>query len=292
MSVDDSVSIVVGKARSAQAAFERCDQSAVDETVCALAWVVMEPGRNRALAEQAVVDTGLGRVEDKILKNYRKTLGLLRDLAGKTSVGVIAEYPELGITEIARPVGVVAAVTPSTNPVATPTNKVINAVKGRNAVILAPSPKADATCARLVGYFRSALEKAGAPADLVQKLPSPVSREATRDLMAQADLIVATGSQNNIRAAYSSGTPAIGVGQGNVAVIVDETADCEQAAEKVVASKVFDNATSCSSENSVIVLESVFERFTEALKMQGALLLNPSEKETLEQTMWSDGELN
>ena len=292
MSMDNSVSIVVGKARSAQAVFERCDQSAVDETVCALAWVVMEPGRNRALAEQAVVDTGLGRVEDKILKNYRKTLGLLRDLAGKTSVGVIAEYPELGITEIARPVGVVAAVTPSTNPVATPTNKVINAVKGRNAVILAPSPKADATCARLVGYFRSALEKTGAPADLVQKLPSPVSREATRDLMAQADLIVATGSQNNIRAAYSSGTPAIGVGQGNVAVIVDETADCEQAAEKVVASKVFDNATSCSSENSVIVLESVFERFTEALKMQGALLLNPREKETLEQAMWSDGELN
>jgi len=110
--------------------------------------------------------------------------------------------------------------------------------------------------------------------------------------MAQADLIVATGSQNNIRAAYSSGTPAIGVGQGNVAVIVDETADCEQAAEKVVASKVFDNATSCSSENSVIVLESVLERFTKALKISGALLLNPSEKESLEQTMWSDGELN
>ncbi|MED5406845.1 MAG: aldehyde dehydrogenase family protein [Pseudomonadota bacterium] len=290
--MDDSVSSLVGKARSAQAVFERCDQAAVDETVCALAWVVMEPGRNRALAEQAVADTGLGRAEDKMLKNHRKTLGLLRDLAGKASVGVIAEYPELGITEIARPVGVVAAVTPSTNPVATPTNKVINAVKGRNAVILAPSPKADATCARLVDYFRSALEQTGAPADLVQKLPSPVSREATRDLMAQADLIVATGSQNNIRAAYSSGTPAIGVGQGNVAVIVDETADCEQAAEKVVASKVFDNATSCSSENSVIVLESVLERFTKALKISGALLLNPSEKESLEQTMWSDGELN
>ena len=288
----ESVSELVGKARSAQAVFERSNQAAVDEAVCALAWVIMEPSRNRALSEQAVADTGLGVSEDKILKNHRKTLGLLRDLDGQPSVGVIAEYPQLGITEIARPVGVVAAVTPSTNPVATPTNKVINAVKGCNAVILAPSPKADATCVRLVDYFRSALVQIGAPADLVQKLPSPVSREATRELMAQADLIVATGSQNNIRASYSSGTPAIGVGQGNVAVIVDETADCEKAAEKIVASKVFDNATSCSSENSVIVLEAVYEKFVEALEMQGARLLDSAEKATLEKTMWSHGGLN
>jgi len=141
MSVANTVSEVVARARVAQAEFETFDQAAIDNAVCALAWVVMEPGRNRLLAEQAVADTSLGSVEDKVLKNYRKTLGLLRDLKEIRTVGVIAEYPELGLTEIARPVGVVGAVTPSTNPVATPTNKVINAVKGGNAVILAPSPK-------------------------------------------------------------------------------------------------------------------------------------------------------
>jgi sulfoacetaldehyde dehydrogenase len=114
---------------------------AVDAVVTAAGWAIMEPGRNRALAEMAVRDTGLGVVEDKVTKNHRKTLGLLRDLKGAKSVGVIAEYPELGIVEIARPVGVVAAITPSTNPGATPANKIINALKGRNAVIVAPSPK-------------------------------------------------------------------------------------------------------------------------------------------------------
>ena len=159
MSVANTVSEVVARARVAQAEFETFDQAAIDNAVCALAWVVMEPGRNRLLAEQAVADTSLGSVEDKVLKNYRKTLGLLRDLKEIRTVGVIAEYPELGLTEIARPVGVVGAVTPSTNPVATPTNKVINAVKGGNAVILAPSPKGEATGSRLVEYFRAALKQ-------------------------------------------------------------------------------------------------------------------------------------
>ena len=292
MNVANTVSDVVARARAAQAEFETFDQAAIDNAVCALAWVVMEPGRNRLLAEQAVADTGLGSVDDKVLKNYRKTLGLLRDLKKARTVGVIAEYPESGLTEIARPVGVVGAVTPSTNPVATPTNNVINAVKGGNAVILAPSPKGEATGSRLVEYFRAALKQVGVPEDLVQKLPSPVNREATRELMSQVDLVVATGSQNNIRAAYSSGTPAVGVGQGNVAVIVDETADCSLAAEKIVASKCFDHATSCSSENSVIVVDAAYDRFCEALVNQGAVILDPVEKQVLQDTMWVNGSLN
>ena len=278
MNVANTVSDVVARARAAQAEFETFDQAAIDNAVCALAWVVMEPGRNRLLAKQAVADTGLGSVDDKVLKNYRKTLGLLRDLKEARTVGVIAEYPESGLTEIARPVGVVGAVTPSTNPVATPTNNVINAVKAGNAVILAPSPKGEATGSRLVEYFRAALKQVGVPEDLVQKLPSPVNREATRELMSQVDLVVATGSQNNIRAAYSSGTPAVGVGQGNVAVIVDETADCSLAAEK--------------SENSVIVVDAAYDRFCEALVNQGAVILDPVEKQVLQDTMWVNGSLN
>ena len=182
MSVARVVSEVVARARTAQSEFETSDQRTIDDTVCALAWVVLEPRRNRALSEQAVADTGLGSVEDKILKNHRKTLGLLRDLKRVRTVGVINEYPERGLTEIARPAGVVGAITPSTNPVATPTNKVMNAVKGGNAIVLAPSPKGDATAARLVAYFQAALQGVGAPKALVQKL--------TRELMTQVDFNV------------------------------------------------------------------------------------------------------
>ena len=292
MSVARVVSEVVARARTAQSEFETSDQRTIDDTVCALAWVVLEPRRNRALSEQAVADTGLGSVEDKILKNHRKTLGLLRDLKRVRTVGVINEYPERGLTEIARPAGVVGAITPSTNPVATPTNKVMNAVKGGNAIVLAPSPKGDATAARLVAYFQAALQGVGAPKALVQKLPAPISREATRELMTQVDLVVATGSQNNIRSAYSSGTPSVGVGKGNVAVIVDETADWVGAAAKIVASKTFDHGTSCSSENSAIVVDEVYDDFCTALQEQGAVLLDPREKQALQHTMWSGGRLN
>jgi len=181
----------------------------------------------------------------------------LRDLQGAKSVGVIAEDAATGITEIARPVGVVCAITPSTNPAATPANKIINALKGANAVIVAPSPKGWATSARLLEYIHAAFDRIGAPRDLVQLLPAPISKEATFALMAACDLVVATGSQANVRAAYASGTPAFGVGAGNVAGIVDETADLELAAARILRSKTFDNATSCSSENSIVVVEAV-----------------------------------
>jgi len=137
--VVDTVAALVRRARTAQAVYARYDQVAVDEVVVAVAWTLLEPATNRRLSEQAVADTGLGRVADKITKNHRKTLGLLRDLKRARSVGVVAEYPEKGLIEIARPVGVVGAVVPSTNPVATPYNKTLNALKGGNAVILACS---------------------------------------------------------------------------------------------------------------------------------------------------------
>jgi sulfoacetaldehyde dehydrogenase len=238
----------------------------------------MEPDRNRALAEMAVRDTGLGVVEDKVTKNHRKTLGLLRDLKGAKSVGVIAEYPELGIVEIARPVGVVAAITPSTNPGATPANKIINALKGRNAVILAPSPKGASTCAALLGYIDAELAKLGAPPDLVQMLPAPITKEATHALMRQADLVVATGSQANVRAAATSGTPAFGVGAGNVASIIDSSAKLAEAAAAIARSKTFDNATSCSSENSVVILDAVYSGAMFALAAAGGVLLDAPKK--------------
>ena len=292
MAADSPVSKLLARARAAQAEYELFDQAQVDDVVAAIAWTILEPERNRYLSERAVEDTGLGDVDDKFRKNYRKTLGLLRDLTEAPSVGVISEDSERGIIEIARPVGVVGAITPSTNPVATPTNKVMNALKGRNAIILAPSPRGEAVCGELVDLFQQALKKVGAPEDLVQKLPRPINKADTETLMKTVDLVVATGSQNNIRSAYSSGTPAVGVGAGNVAVIVDETADLNEAAQKIIASKIFDNATSCSSENSAVVLTSVYDSLVSALESQGAKLLTADEQEKLQQLMWPEGKLN
>lgn len=286
------VSACVARARVAQHQFERYTQEQVDEVVLAVGWAIMEPQRNRALAERAVADTGLGNVADKVTKNHRKTLGLLRDLRGRKSVGVIDEDPAKGVIEIARPVGVVGAVTPSTNPAATPANKIINALKGRNTIILSPSPKGYSTGTLLLQYICEELDRIGAPHDLVQLLPAPVTKAATQELMRQVDLVVVTGSQNNVRAAYASGTPAIGVGAGNVAVIVDETCDVEQAAQKIRRSKVFDNATSCSSENSLVIVDAVYGATIDALLRQGGVLLDTSQKQRLQDTMWPDGKLS
>jgi len=289
--MDKAVTQLIEAARIAQRRYETFDQAAVDAVVTAAGWAIMEPGRNRALAEMAVRDTGLGVVEDKITKNHRKTLGLLRDLKGAKSVGVIAEYPQLGIVEIARPVGVVAAITPSTNPGATPANKIINALKGRNAVIVAPSPKGASTCAALVGYVSAELAKVGAPPNLVQMLPAPITKDATHALMRQADLVVATGSQANVRAAYASGTPAFGVGAGNVASIIDASANLADAAAAIARSKTFDNATSCSSENSVVIVDAVHQGAMFALAAAGGVLLSADEKAKLQAAMWPGGKL-
>ena len=288
---DATVDRIVARARAAQRVFAGFDQQAVDTVALAAAWAIMEPSRNRALAEMAVRDTGLGDVADKLAKNHRKTLGLLRDLAGAKSVGVIAEDPARGLTEIARPVGVVAAITPSTNPAATPANNVVCALKGGNAIVLAPSPKGWSTGARLVDYIGAELARVGAPADLVQILPAPVTRDATQALMAAADLVVATGSQANVRSAYRSGTPAFGVGAGNVAVIVDASADVADAAAKIAASKTFDNATSCSSENSIVALAAIAPRLRAALEAEGGVFLDAEEKARLREAMWRDGRL-
>ncbi|MET0683479.1 MAG: aldehyde dehydrogenase family protein [Casimicrobiaceae bacterium] len=286
-----AIAALVARARAAQRDFETWNQERVDEAVTAAAWAIVEPGRNRALAEIAVRDTGLGDVADKIAKNRRKTIGLLRDLKGAKSVGVISEDRERGLIEIARPVGVVAAITPSTNPGATPANNILNALKGGNAIILAPSPKGASTLALLLEFVHAELDRVGAPRDLVQQLAAPTSREQTHALMRQADLVVATGSQTNVRAAYESGTPAVGVGAGNVSVIVDETADVPAAAAKIARSKTFDHATSCSSENSVIAVAAVYDALLAALAREGGALLDAVETRQLEAAMFAGGKL-
>ena len=283
---------LVRKARKAQEAFADADQARVDEAVRALAWSLYKSEHAKELAELAVQDTGLGNVPDKIVKKQRKTFGTLRDLLRAKSVGEIERDEKRGIVKFAKPMGVVGAVTPSTNPGATPVNKAMMAIKGRNAIVIAPSPLGYRTTALTVQYMRDAIKQVGLPEDLVQILPEPVTKDTTQALMEAVDLVVVTGSQDNVRRAYSSGTPAIGVGAGNVPVIIDETANLDDAAKKICASKTFDNATSCSSENAVVIVDAVYDKAIEALKRAGGYLVEPAKKANVVNELWKNGKLN
>ncbi len=287
--VDD----IVERARIAQASYaEGATQERYDQAALAAAWALMEPSRNKALSELAVATTGLGNVGDKITKNYRKTLGLLRDIKGAITTGLLSDDAETGISEYARPIGVVGAVVPSTNPAATPTNNIINALKCGNAIVLSPSPKGNEVCEQLLAAIYEEFDKIGLDHDLVQMVPSPSSKVKTQRVMEAVDLIIVTGSQDNVRRAYSCGTPAIGVGAGNATVIVDESADLKSAAEKITASKTFDNATSCSSENVLIVLESVKDEFLTELHAAGGRVLDKAQTDHLKSTLFASGHLN
>ena len=282
---------LVARARAAQIRFEtNGSQERYDRAAQAAAWAIMEPMRNRALADLAVKTTGLGNVADKITKNYRKTLGLMRDIKGAVTYGVISDDLDTGITEIARPKGVVGAIVPSTNPAATPANNIINALKCGNAIIVAPSPKGVACCEKLVEYVHAEFAMIGEDPDLVQMVPAPGSKERTQALMELSDMIVCTGSQNNVQRAQTAGTPAVAVGAGNVTTIVDETADLAGAAEKIRASKCFDNATSCSSENAVVVVDAVYDAFIAAMAGAGGALVE--DEAGIVAKLWPDGHLN
>ena len=282
---------IIARSRAAQAAYEReGSQDRYDRAAQAVAWAIMEPERNRELAELAVATTGLGNVPDKIVKNHRKTLGLMRDIMGVQTHGVIRDDAEIGITEIARPMGVVGAIVPSTNPIATPANNIINALKCGNSIMVAPSPKGVASCERLLEFIHAEFAKIGEDSDLVLMVPAPGSKEKTQRLMEACDKIICTGSQNNVHRAQTAGTPAVAVGTGNVTVIIDETADLDAAAEKIRASKTFDNATSCSSENSAVVVDAVYKAFVAKMALTGGALID--DEAGLVAKLWPDGHLN
>jgi sulfoacetaldehyde dehydrogenase len=285
------VDAIVKRARAAQIEYEQNgSQERYDRAAQAAAWAIMEPARNTHLAELAVETTGLGNVPDKITKNHRKTLGLMRDIADAKTFGIVDDDPETGITKIARAMGVIGAVVPSTNPAATPANNIINALKCGNAIVLSPSPKGIPACETLLTYVHAEFDKIGESKDLVQMVPAPGSKDKTQRLLEISDLIVVTGSQNNVKRAYSSGTPALAVGAGNVTVIVDETCDLKAAAEKITASKTFDNATSCSSENALVVVDAIFDAFMAELAQIGGALV--TDEQRIIDKLWPGGHLN
>lgn len=286
--MDDSKAIVleyIKKARLAQQKIEHYTQEQIDEVCVAIGWEVFNDENISQLAEKAVEETGMGNVLDKIAKHKNKVLGVLDDIRGKKSVGLIETDEAKKIRKYAKPVGVVGALTPVTNPTATPASNAVTILKGRNAVIFAPHPKAKISSKMAVDFMRDGLKKVGAPMDLIQIIEEP-SIEVTNELMKQVDVVLATGGGAMVKAAYSSGRPAYGVGPGNSVQIVAEDADVKDAAAKIYLSKKFDNATSCSSENSIIIHASIYDELIDELIKLGSYMTDDKERELLEWYMW------
>ncbi|MGA1181654.1 MAG: aldehyde dehydrogenase family protein, partial [Marivivens sp.] len=291
LSAAEEVAQLIARSRAAQAQIENYSQEQVDLLIRAMVWAVARPGVAEQIAQFTVDETQLGNYDGKFLKIHRKTRATLMDIIDDKSVGVIEELPERNIVKIAKPMGVIGALCPSTNPEATPVIKAISAVKGRNSIVLAPHPRAKRTNKMICDLMRDALVKFGAPADLVIAIEEP-SLESTNELMRQCDRVLATGGGAMVKAAYSSGTPALGVGVGNAVITVDETADLDDAAEKIRISKTLDLAASCSSDNSVLLVDAIYEPMMEKLLGQGGYLVSAEEKQKLQETLWHDGHLN
>lgn len=284
----DEVSAIVARARDAQRGIESYTQEQVDELCTAVAWAVARPAQTTSLAQLAVDEGGFGNYDDKVTKINKRVLGVLADMRTVKTVGIVEEDHDRGLVKIAKPVGVVAALIPTTGPDATPPLKALMALKGRNAIVVAPHPRTVNTTINVVETMRTACEQVGAPADLIQVLDKP-SITKTQELMRQADLIVATGGAGMVKAAYSSGTPAYGVGVGNSVHVVDETADLDDAAAAISAAKTFDYATSCLADNAIVVEESVYDALIARLVDKGGHVCTADEKTALQHRMWPDG---
>lgn len=282
---------LIRRARSAQKIANTFSQERVNELSTAVAWVAVKEENARELADLAYKETQLGDYESKYKKILKKIKGVQRDIKSLKSVGIIETDTEKGIIKIAKPVGVIGALIPCTNPEITPVIKAMNAIKGRNAVVFSPHPRSKKTTLRTVELMRQALKKHNAPEDLLI-CAEIINKEISNEIMEQCDLIIATGGAEMVKAAYSSGTPAYGVGVGNAVIVVDETADINDAAHKIMLSKTFDLASGCSCENSLVIKDSIYKDFLLALQREGGYIATSEEKKQLQDAMWTEGHLS
>jgi sulfoacetaldehyde dehydrogenase len=286
---------LVEKGHAAQKIAENYTQEKVDQLTAAVAYALTQPDVALKFGEMLVEESGMGVAADKQAKMFAKVKGSYYQMKGQKSVGLVEVDEKMGMEKYAKPMGVIGAIIPVTNGEATPVVKSLMALKTRNAVILAPHPKARNTNWEVTELIRSVLKKFDAPEDLVQAVaPEYVSIETSAELMKQVDFILATGGTPMVRQAYSSGNPAIGVGTGNVVTIVDGTTDMDDAATLIMKSKTFDNATSCSTENNIIVLEECYDKFVKAMEKAGAYLVKEStvEKTKLLKAIWPESPAN
>jgi len=274
------------RARQALAIIETYDQARVDRLCQAVAWAVANKQTFTRLVDMGIEESGLGDAVSRMGKRM-KIRGVLRDALRQKSVGIIEEIPEKGIVKYGKPAGIIACIVPTTNPDLTPAGNAIYAIKARDVVIFSPHPRSKKTSFETVRLMREALEREGAPADLLQCL-TKVNIPMSQALMARADLIIATGGQPMVRAAYSSGTPAYGVGAGNSTMIIDETANLEEAARNTRLSKTSDFGSGCSADGNLLIEASIFDRMLEQLQKEGGYLANDQEKAALRGVMWDD----
>ncbi len=277
------------RVRRAQKQFASYSQEQVDIIFRAAA--IAADRQRIPLAKMAVKEAGMGVVEDKVIKNHYASENIYHAYAHTKTCGVIEEDEAAGYRRIAEPIGVIAAVIPTTNPTSTTIFKTLLALKTRNAIIISPHPRAKNCTAAAAQTVLEAAVQAGAPEGIIDWIDVP-SLELTNTVMKEADLILATGGPGMVRAAYSSGKPALGVGAGNTPAIIDDTADITLAVNSIIHSKTFDNGMICASEQSVIVLSSVYEKVKAEFAERGCVFLNPEELDKVRHTIIINGALN
>jgi len=287
--MEDNIQEMYKKGRKAFEEVEYWPQEKVDMVCQAVGYALTQEDVRITLGNLAVDESGIGKKEDKIAKIYNKTLGTLWDQKGVKTCGMISEDKANGIRTFAKPMGVIANVVPCTNPESTICCLALSTIKTRNAMIVTPHPRTQKTSYETVQFIRAALEKVGAPVDLVQCIRK-TSHAMTSALMSECDFAVATGGAALAKVVHTAGKPSHTVGAGNVVAIVDESADLASAAEKIRISKTANNAASCSSENAVAIYETKYDEKLEELKKQKGYLLSTDEREKLREYMWPDGE--
>ena len=270
ISAEELINSLVEKAHKAQQEFESFSQEQTDAIVKEIGKVVYD--RAEELAKMTVDETQMGVYADKVAKCHGKSKCIWNSLRGKKSVGIIDEDKKIGIIKVAKAKGVVGAVTPVTNPVVTPMCNIMFAIKGQNAIIIAPHPRAEHVNKYVVDLFREILKKHNAPVDLIQTIEKS-SIDATNELMKKVDVVVATGGGGMVKAAYSSGHPALGVGPGNVQVIMDRGIDYEDAVKKIITGRTFDNGIICSGEQAVFIPKEDFSNVLDLFRKNGTFVV-------------------
>ncbi|HEX7555010.1 MAG TPA: aldehyde dehydrogenase family protein [Leptolinea sp.] len=284
------IQILIKNATEAQKKYENFNQQQVDAIVKAIARVVYDNAVE--LARMAIDETQMGVFEDKVKKNQGKAKIIWNDLKNKKSVGILNYNAVTGVMEVAKPMGIIGMVTPCTNPIVTPMCNAMFALKGRNSIIIAPHPKAKKCARRLVDMFNEAIKEFNAPENLIQIIDEPTI-ELSTELMKAVDVIVATGGMGMVKAAYSSGKPAYGVGVGNVQCIIDRNVNIQDAISKIITGRTFDNGIICSGEQAIIIHEDDYAGVVKELKENGAYYIeDEEEKEKLRKALFVDGITN
>lgn len=285
----ESFEAALARVREAQKIFATYTQEQVDKIFLAAATAANQ--MRIPLAKMAVEETGMGVAEDKVIKNHFASEYIYNAYRNVKTCGVLEEDKAYGIKKIAEPIGVIAAVIPTTNPTSTAIFKTLVCLKTRNGIIISPHPRAKKSTIEAAKVVLEAAVKAGAPEGIISWIDIP-SLELTNTLMQEADCILATGGPGMVKAAYSSGKPALGVGAGNTPAIIDETADIVLAVNSIIHSKTFDNGMICASEQSVIVHQNIYDAVKAEFAERGCYFLNPEETEKVRKTIIINGSLN